>query len=188
MLSYMVKRVLFMIPTLAIISVITFVIIQLPPGDFLTTYVAQLRMEGEDIDAEEIAALEQRYGLGQPIYVQYYKWITGILFRGDWGQSMEWQKPVRELIGERMALTVVLSASTMLFPGWCPSRGGLLATHQYAGGLFPDFSFWGGDRGSDRLLVMWFAMSQLNMNVGACSPSSNPGPLVVGQDRDMPSI
>jgi len=171
MFSYMLKRVLFMIPTLAVISVISFVIIQLPPGDFLTSYVAQLRMEGEDIDAEEIAALEQRYGLGQPIYVQYYKWITGILFRGDWGQSMEWQKPVRELIGERMALTVVLSASTMLF-SWMVSipLGVFSATHQYtlADYFLTFLSFLGvGTPGFlIALLVMWFAMSQLNMNVG----------------------
>jgi peptide/nickel transport system permease protein len=171
MLMYLLKRVLFMIPTLAIISVISFVIIQLPPGDFLTSYVAQLRMEGEDIDAEEIAALEQRYGLGQPIYVQYYKWITGILFRGDWGQSMEWQKPVRELIWERMALTVVLSASTMLF-SWMVSipLGVFSATHQYtlADYFLTMLSFLGvGTPGFlIALLVMWFAMSQLNMNVG----------------------
>ena len=171
MLMYILKRVLFMIPTLAVISVISFVIIQLPPGDFLTSYVAQLRMEGEDIDAEEIAALEQRYGLGQPIYVQYYKWITGILFRGDWGQSMEWQKPVKDLIWERLALTVVLSATTMLF-SWIVSipLGVFSATHQYT---FLDyvltfFSFVGvGTPGFlIALLVMWFAMSQLNMNVG----------------------
>jgi len=171
MLMYILKRVLFMIPTLAVISVISFVIIQLPPGDFLTSYVAQLRMEGEDIDAEEIAALEQRYGLGQPIYVQYYKWITGILFRGDWGQSMEWQKPVRELIWERMALTVVLSASTMLF-SWMVSipLGVFSATHQYtlADYFLTMLSFLGvGTPGFlIALLVMWFAMSQLNMNVG----------------------
>jgi len=171
MFSYILKRVLFMIPTLAIISVISFVIIQLPPGDFLTSYVAQLRMEGEDIDAEEIAALEQRYGLGQPIYVQYYKWITGILFRGDWGQSMEWQKPVKELIWERMALTVVLSATTMLF-SWLVSipLGVFSATHQYTimDYVLTFFSFVGvGTPGFlIALLVMWFAMSQLNMNVG----------------------
>ena len=171
MLMYLFKRILFMIPTLAIISVISFVIIQLPPGDFLTSYVAQLRMEGEDIDAEEIAALQQRYGLGQPIYVQYYKWITGILFRGDWGQSMEWQKPVRELIWERMALTVVLSASTMLF-SWMVSipLGVFSATHQYTlmDYILTMLSFLGvGTPGFlIALLVMWFAMSQLNMNVG----------------------
>ena len=171
MLMYILKRVLFMIPTLAVISVISFVIIQLPPGDFLTSYVAQLRMEGEDIDAEEIAALEQRYGLGQPIYVQYYKWITGILFRGDWGQSMEWQKPVKELIWERMALTVVLSATTMLF-SWLVSipLGVFSATHQYTimDYVLTFFSFVGvGTPGFlIALLVMWFAMSQLNMNVG----------------------
>ncbi len=171
MLMYVLKRVLYMIPTLIVISIISFVIIQLPPGDFLTSYVAQLRMEGEDIDAEEIAALEQRYGLGQPVYVQYWKWISGILFRGDWGQSMEWQKPVKDLIGERLALTVALSGFTMLF-SWCVSIpvGVYSATHQYSIlDYFMTFiSFVGvGTPGFlIALLVMWFAMSQLGLNVG----------------------
>ncbi len=72
-----------------------------------------LRTQGDNVQEEAIEALRERYGLGQPIYVQYGKWIWGILTRGDWGQSMEWQKPVKELIWERMALTVVLSLISM---------------------------------------------------------------------------
>jgi len=168
---YILKRMLYMVPTLIVISIISFVIIQLPPGDFLTSYVAQLRMEGEDVDAEEIAALEQRYGLGQPVYVQYWKWISGILFRGDWGQSMEWQKPVRDLIGERMALTIALNLFTMLF-SWVVSIpvGVYSATHQYSwlDYLMTFISFVGvGTPGFlIALLVMWFAMSELGLNVG----------------------
>jgi len=168
---YILKRILYMVPTLIVISIISFVIIQLPPGDFLTSYVAQLRMEGEDVDAEEIAALEQRYGLGQPVYVQYWKWISGILFRGDWGQSMEWQKPVRDLIGERMALTIALNLFTMLF-SWVVSIpvGVYSATHQYSwlDYLMTFISFVGvGTPGFlIALLVMWFAMSELGLNVG----------------------
>jgi len=168
---YILKRILYMVPTLIVISIISFVIIQLPPGDFLTSYVAQLRMEGEDVDAEEIAALKQRYGLGQPVYVQYWKWISGILFRGDWGQSMEWQKPVRDLIGERMALTIALNLFTMLF-SWVVSIpvGVYSATHQYSwlDYLMTFISFVGvGTPGFlIALLVMWFAMSELGLNVG----------------------
>ena len=133
MFGYILKRVLYMIPTLIVISIISFVVIQLPPGDYLTSYVAQLRQQGEDIDAEEIAALEERYGLGQPVYVQYYKWMTGILLRGDWGQSMEWQKPVKDLIWERLGLTVAISATTM-FLSWLIAIpiGVYSATHQYS--------------------------------------------------------
>jgi peptide/nickel transport system permease protein len=114
MLGYILRRVLFMIPTLFIISVISFIIIQLPPGDYLTTYAAQMSAEGDAIDRAALEALKERYGLGQPIYVQYYKWVSGIILRGDWGQSMEWQKPVKELIWERIGLTMVLSGVALL--------------------------------------------------------------------------
>jgi peptide/nickel transport system permease protein len=88
MLMYFVRRILMMIPTLFAISIVAFAIIQLPPGDYLTTYVAQLQQQGDLVDAAELARLRERYGLGQPIYIQYFKWITGILLRGDWGDSM----------------------------------------------------------------------------------------------------
>ena len=109
MLGYILRRIGMMIPTLVVISIISFVIIQLPPGDYLTSYAMALRASGEEVDEVEIENLRQRYGLGQPVYVQYYKWISGIILRGDWGQSMEWRKPVKDLIWERLALTVFLS-------------------------------------------------------------------------------
>ncbi|GAB4520553.1 MAG: ABC transporter permease [Anaerolineae bacterium] len=171
MLHYILKRIGYMIPTLFIISLISFTIIQLPPGDFLTSYVAQLRQQGDIVDEAELAALRERYGLGQPIYVQYFKWITGILFRGDWGQSMEWQKPVKDLIWERIGLTMLLSGTTILL-SWAISIpvGVYSATHQYSlldyvltfisfvGVGMPGFLL--------ALLVMWFAMAWLGLNVG----------------------
>src|SRR5512146_2494775 len=102
MLSYIARRLLIMIPTLILISVISFIALQLPPGDYLSSYAAQLSATGEYIDEESLNALRERYGLGQPLYVQYGKWIYGIVTRGDWGQSMEWQMPVRDLIGEAL--------------------------------------------------------------------------------------
>ena len=86
MLGYILRRVGIMIPTLFLISIISFVVIQLPPGDFLTSYVAQLRSQGDIVNDEEIKALQERYGLGEPMHVQYVKLITGIIFYGDWGQ------------------------------------------------------------------------------------------------------
>jgi len=114
MLAFIVRRMLYMIPTLALISIVAFAIIQLPPGDYLTTLVAQLIAEGGMVDEAQLRALEVRYGLGDPIYVQYYKWISAILFNLDFGQSFEWNRPVAELLGQRLPLTIVLAISTLL--------------------------------------------------------------------------
>ena len=171
MFGYILRRVLLMIPTLFIISVISFVIIQLPPGDYLTTYAAQMSSQGDTIDAQALDALKERYGLGEPIYVQYFKWISGIILRGDWGQSMEWQKPVKDLIWERLALTMLLSSVAILVSWFVAIPVGVYsATHQYS---IPDYlmsviSFVGvGTPGFLlALIVMWLAMSKLNQNVG----------------------
>ncbi len=171
MLGYILRRIGIMIPTLFIISIISFVVIQLPPGDFLSSYVMTLRSQGDQIDESQIKVLEERYGLNQPVYVQYTKWMVGILTRGDWGQSMELQKPVKDLIWERMALTVVLSL-TALFVSWFIAipLGVFSATHQYS---IPDYiftfiSFVGiGTPGFMlALIIMWAAMNYLGLNVG----------------------
>lgn len=133
MIQYIARRILLMIPTLFVISLISFAIIQLPPGDFLSAYVAQLRMQGENIDEAQIAALEEQYGLNQPIHVQYWKWISGILLRGDWGRSFEWQKPVGDLIWDRLGITMLISVLTILL-SWAIAipAGVYAATHQYS--------------------------------------------------------
>lgn len=171
MLAYILRRIMLMIPTLFVISIISFVVIQLPPGDYLSSYVAQLRETGDIVDEAELAALEQRYGLGQPIYVQYYKWISGIILRGDWGQSMEWQQPVKDLIWERIALTMVLSTIALLVSWFVAIPVGVYsATHQYS---IPDyvmsiFSFIGAGTPGFMLalVVMYLAWSKLGMTVG----------------------
>ena len=171
MLLYIIRRILFMIPTLAAISILSFAIIQLPPGDFLTSYAAQLSQEGDLVDEAELEALAQRYGLGQPVYVQYWKWIKGIATKGDWGQSMEWQKPVAELIWERLALTVVLSMSALLVSWFIAIPIGVYsATNQYSilDYSMTAFSFIGlGVPGFLlALIVLYLAHSQLDRNVG----------------------
>lgn len=171
MLGYILRRVVIMIPTIFIISIITFIVIQLPPGDFLTTYASQLRSQGDNIQEDAIQNMRERYGLGEPMYVQYSKWMWGIISRGDWGQSMEFQKPVKDLIWERMALTVVLSLTAM-FVSWFIAipLGVYSATHQYS---IPDYlvtliSFIGiGTPGFLlALIIMWIAMKYMGMNVG----------------------
>lgn len=171
MLAYILRRILIMIPTLILISIISFIALQLPPGDYLTSYAAQLRQQGESIDEEAINALRERYGLGEPVYVQYFKWITGIVTRWDWGQSMEWQRPVRDLIGEALGLTVVLAVFSLLI-SWLIAipMGVFSATHQYS---IPDyvmsiFSFMGIGVPAFlwALIIMYFAQAQLGLNVG----------------------
>lgn len=114
MLVYIVKRVLWMIPSLFAVSFLAFVLIQLPPGDFVTNYIATLAASNEVVDQNAAAALRERFGLDDPMLVQYGKWIWGILSRGDFGLSFEWQQPVSGLIWERMALTLILTLSTLI--------------------------------------------------------------------------
>ena len=101
MFSYLIQRVLLMIPTLVAISVITFVIIQLPPGDYLSTYIAELQSQGENVDIEKIEALRAQYGLDRPMIEQYGLWVLGML-QGDFGFSFEYQLPVSEVVGDRL--------------------------------------------------------------------------------------
>ena len=171
MFAYIARRILIMIPMLFLISIISFVAIQLPPGDFMTSYVAGLRTMGDNIDQEAIDSLRERYGLGQPIHVQYFKWISGILLRGDWGQSMEWQRPVKELIWDRLGLTIILSLFALMVSWFVAIPVGVYsATHQYS---IPDYimsiiSFIGvGVPGFLLALIfMYFAQTQLGLNVG----------------------
>lgn len=114
MLHLIFKRILWMIPTLFVISIISFTIIQLPPGDYLTSYIAALEETGETVDAAEVEALRKRYNLDEPVYIQYIKWMGGLL-RGDLGMSFEWNRPVKQLIGERILLTIIISIVTLLF-------------------------------------------------------------------------
>lgn len=102
-----------MIPMIIVISIVSFIIIQLPPGDYLTTYVARLSSTGETVDQAQLEMLKQRYGLGQPVYVQYFKWVGGIL-KGDFGRSFEYSMPVSDLIGERLAMTILVSFMTLM--------------------------------------------------------------------------
>jgi peptide/nickel transport system permease protein len=171
MFSYIVRRVLIMIPTLILISIISFIALQLPPGDYLSSYAAQLSTTGEYIDQESLDSLRERYGLGQPLYVQYGKWIYGIVARGDWGQSMEWQMPVKDLVGEALGLTVALAVFSLLI-SWLIAipMGVYSATHQYS---IPDyvmsiFSFLGVGVPAFlwALIIMYFAQTELHLNVG----------------------
>lgn len=133
MLQYIGRRFLLMIPTLFVITILSFGIIQLPPGDYLTFYVAELAAQGEDITEARLAQLETRYGLGRPWYVQYFLWISNILTEGDFGRSFTWQKPVSELIWDRLGFTMLITFLTVIFI-WIVALliGKYAATHQYS--------------------------------------------------------
>jgi peptide/nickel transport system permease protein len=112
--AYIARRFLIMIPTLLVISVISFALIQLPPGDYLTSYIVTLEQQGDQIDQATINGLRQRYGLDKPIVDQYILWMSGI-FRGDFGYSFTLRMPVGDVIWERLGLTLAVTLSSLLF-------------------------------------------------------------------------
>ncbi len=113
MLYYITHRLFVMIPTLLIISALVFIIIQLPPGDYLSTTLAELEAQGEQ-GADQVAYYTQLYGLDKPAIGRYFDWLFGI-FRGDLGHSFEYDLPVTQVVGDRMWLTFLISFSTILF-------------------------------------------------------------------------
>ena len=132
MLRYVVHRLLIMVPTLLAISLITFVIIQLPPGDYLSSYIAELEAQGESIQGEKIEYLRRTYGMDRPWWQQYLVWLGGLL-QGDFGYSFEYDMPVSAVVGDRMLLTIIVSFATILFT-WAVSFpiGVYSATHKYS--------------------------------------------------------
>lgn len=171
MLAYTFQRLLLSIPTIFVISILSFVLIQLPPGDFLTSYAATLAAMGEQMSGDTLQLLREAYGLDQPMYVQYYKWVWGILSRGDFGLSLEWRQPVASLIWERMGLTIALTLSTLLFTWLLAIPIGIYsATNQYSffDYLFTTIGFIGlGVPGFMlALVVMWLSFSWFGADVG----------------------
>jgi len=132
MFAYTTHRLLIMIPTLLAISLITFVIIQLPPGDYLTTYIAELESQGERVNLDKIEFLRQQYGFDKPMYEQYLLWVFGML-QGDFGYSFEFNLPVADVVGDRLLLSFIVAFSTIMFT-WVVSFpiGVYSATHQYS--------------------------------------------------------
>lgn len=171
MFKYVLKRIVIGLPLLFGLSVIAFVIIQLPPGDFLTTYIARLSSSGEVFDRAQIEALERQYGLDQPMVVQYLRWVSGIVLRGDFGMSFDWNRPVRQLIAQRLGLTFLLSFLSLTF-SWIVSLfiGVYSATHRHSFGDYvatligfiglaiPPFLL--------ALLFMWIGYSVFGLSIG----------------------
>jgi len=169
MLGYILRRIVLLIPTLIGITIVTFIVIELPPGDYLTAHVMNLAAGGDVVDQEQLEALKRQYGLDLPVHQRYFLWMRNIL-RGDFGRSFEWNRPVTDLIWERLALTLVVTVSTLLFT-WVAgfAIGVYSATHQYSfldylftsvgfvGLGIPDFML--------ALVLMWVGFSTFGVNL-----------------------
>ncbi|MCB0171342.1 MAG: ABC transporter permease [Anaerolineae bacterium] len=175
MLQYIIKRLLLLPFLLFIFSIIAFALIQAPPGDFVTSYISELAAGGSAVEQAQIDALREQYGLDQPMTVQYVKWVTRIL-QGDLGVSLDWKKPNAELIGERLALTLLLGLFTFIFT-WAVAIpiGIYSATHQYSAldYFFTIFNYFGIATPTfmTALVVMWLAFKYFGVSVtGLFSP------------------
>ena len=170
MIAYMTRRLLLALMTVWAISVLSFAIIQLPPGDFVDAYIANLSASGSAVSMEEAESLRQLYALDSPIYVQYGKWMSRVL-AGDFGESMEWRRPVTVVIGDRLWLTIVLSFGALLLTwGLALPIGIYSAVRQYSA---PDYVFtFIGFIGLAvpnfllALVIMYFSFKLLGANVG----------------------
>jgi peptide/nickel transport system permease protein len=170
MMAYIARRLVLAVATMWAISVLAFVIIQLPPGDFVDAYISNLSASGSVVSMEEAQGLRRLYGLDRPVYVQYGKWMARVLV-GDFGESMEWRRPVLEVIGDRLWLTVVLSFAALLLTwGLAFPIGIYSAVRQYSvldylftaigfiGLAVPNFLL--------ALVIMYFSFTLFGANVG----------------------
>jgi peptide/nickel transport system permease protein len=169
-LRYITRRIAIMVPTLLVASALIFTVMQLPPSDYFETYVAEMAAQGEKVDTSRIDFLRKEYGFDLPPVQRYFKWITGF-FHGDFGYSFEYEMPVREIVGERLGLTVLLSLSTILMTWLIAFPIGIYsATHQYSWGDYgltflgllgiavPHFLL--------ALIVMYFANVWFGLSIG----------------------
>jgi len=190
MFQYIIKRLLLLPLLLFIFSIFAFFIIQAPPGDFVTAYIAELSTSGSSMDRAQIDALRQLYGLDQPIYIQYLKWMGRIL-TGDLGVSLDWQRPIAQLIRERLLLTLALGAFTFGFT-WAVAIpiGILSATRQYSffDYFFTVFNYIGVATPTfmTALVLMWLAFSYFGISVtGLFSPEYVDAPWTWGRVVDL---
>jgi peptide/nickel transport system permease protein len=170
MFNYIVRRILVMVPTLIVISALVFIIIQLPPGDYFTTYMNELQSRGEKVDVAKLEFLKQQYGFDKPMIEQYFYWATGLLV-GDFGYSFEFSRPVSEVVGDRLWLSFIVSFTTILFT-WMISFpiGVYSAVRQYSVGDYTltFFGFLGLATPNFllALILQWMAFSYFGTSIG----------------------
>jgi peptide/nickel transport system permease protein len=190
MLTYLVRRLALGLLTIWAVSILSFVIIQLPPGDFVSAYIAKLEVQGTAVTQAEANALRAEYGLEQPMLVQYAKWIFQVV-QGNFGQSLDYNRPVGDVIGDRLALTMVVTISAILFT-WAIALpiGIYSAVRQYSVGdyLFTLLGFVGLAVPSFllALVLMYVGVVVFNASVGGLfSPSFVNEPWSVAKAVDL---
>ena len=131
MLLYMIRRIIMLVPILIVMSMMAFLLIQLPPGDWVTYRIEQLRMSGVMVSDREAESLKMEFGLDKPPVERYINWVRGIVVKGYWGRSMQWSKPVHEILQERIPMTMLISFLALIF-SWALAVpiGIYSATHQ----------------------------------------------------------
>jgi peptide/nickel transport system permease protein len=190
MFQYIIKRLLILPLLLVIFSIISFVLIQAPPGDFVTSYIAEIAAGGSGMSQQQIDGLRELYGLDKPMYVQYLRWV-GRLLQGDLGVSLDWRRPNTELIGERLLLTVLLGGFTFVFTWALAIPIGILsATRQYSffDYFFTIFNYMGVATPSfmTALVLMWLAFSYFGISItGLFSPQYVDAPWSLGRVLDL---
>ena len=190
MLTFIVRRLVTFIPMMFLMSVVAFALIQAPPGDFLSDYVVQLQNQGEYADPGELESLRKQYGLGEPMYIQYAKWVWGVM-RWDFGKSLEMRVSVNDLINERLSLTIILGLFTVVFTWTLAIPIGIIsAVKQYSwvDYIFTFFSYLGVGTPNFllALVIMWMVFAYFGMSItGLFSPDYVEAPWSVGKVVDM---
>ena len=191
MAYFILKRVLYMIPTLFGMSLISFMIIQLPPGDFLTSLISAIAESGQGLDQASIDALTAQYGLDKPIWVQYWNWISGILLHGNFGWSFDWGQPVSRLLWDRMGITLLVSTLSLILI-WAVALpiGIYSAVNRYSIGdhVFTFLGFIGLAIPTFVLALglMYFSFTRFGINVGGLfSPEYQDAPWSLARFWDL---
>jgi peptide/nickel transport system permease protein len=190
MLRFILTRLLLLPVLMLMFTVVVFALVQAPPGDFLTSYVAMLASSGSSMDAAQVEALKQQFGLDQPIYIQYLRWLES-LAQGELGLSLEYQRPNTELIGERMLVTILLALFAFIITWVVAIPAGiyaamhkntvldyLFAVLNYVGVATPNFML--------ALILMWFCFANFGLMItGLFSPEYTQAPWSLARFVDL---
>jgi len=170
MLAYLIRRAFLAILTMWAVSVLSFVVIQLPPGDYITSYIAQMSSSGSFVSQQEAEALREQYGLNKPLYIQYIRWMQ-MVFQGNFGMALEYGRPVSEVIGDRLWLTMVVSVAAIILT-WIVALpiGIYSAVRQYSIGdyiaTFVGFIGLAVPSFMLALILMYLGFTLFNANIG----------------------
>lgn len=169
MLLYILRRILMLIPIVIVMSMVAFFLIQLPPGDYVSFRIMQLQQSGVQVTEDQAAQLREQFGLDKPPILRYFQWVSGIVLRGNWGYSMQWQEPVSQILNERVPMTVAISVAALIFSWIVAVPVGIYsATHQYSvGDYVATFLGFIGVATPGFLLALimaWFLFTALNFS------------------------